>query len=160
MKTMRSFVALLAMAIARALVAQSSGTTVLEDIEHRPATLLNGERHTIVDPCFTGYFNFHHEIRTDSFYRNAPRQPESIPPVDYDFSKSPLLKVPGDWNTQSSDLFLYEDPVWYQRDFDYGAKAGLHGTADERWTAEFQANLYPAFLTSGLVLRVSVARRK
>ncbi len=91
---------------------------------HRSASSLNGEWHTIVDPYFAGYFNFHHEMRTDGFYRNAPRQPDSMPPVEYDFSKSPLLKVPGDWNTQGSDLFLYEGPVWYQRDFDYNPKVG------------------------------------
>jgi hypothetical protein len=76
LKSMRSFLAVFALEIAPALVAQSSAA--------------------IGDPCFAGYFNFHHEMRTDGFYRNAPREPDSNPPIEYDFSKSPLLKVPGD----------------------------------------------------------------
>ena len=39
--------------------------------------------------------------------------------IEYDFSKSPTLKVPGDWNTQHDSLFYYEGLLWYQRDFTY-----------------------------------------
>ena len=44
--------------------------------------------------------------------------------IEYDFSKSPTLKVPGDWNTQHDSLLYYEGLLWYQRDFDYHPPAG------------------------------------
>ena len=44
--------------------------------------------------------------------------------VEYDFAKSPTLKVPGDWNTQRDALFFYEGPLWYQRDFAWHVTAG------------------------------------
>jgi beta-glucuronidase len=116
LKTIRSFVGALGIAITPGVVAQFSGTTVLEDVDHRTATSLDGEWHTIVDPYFAGYYNFHHEVRTDGFYRNAPLKPDSTQSVEYDFSRAPLLRVPGDWDTRRSDLFLYEGPVWYQRE--------------------------------------------
>ncbi|HKV38129.1 MAG TPA: glycoside hydrolase family 2 TIM barrel-domain containing protein, partial [Blastocatellia bacterium] len=34
------------------------------------------------------------------------------------------LSVPGDWNSQSEKLFLYEGTVWYKKDFDYQKKPG------------------------------------
>ena len=53
-------------------------------------------------------------------------QPKAQPgdpfPTEYDFSKAPTLKVPGDWNTQRESLFFYEGPVWYERDFTYQPK--------------------------------------
>ena len=39
--------------------------------------------------------------------------------IEYDFDKSGTLKVPGDWNTQSDQLFFYEGTVWYKKSFDY-----------------------------------------
>ena len=48
-------------------------------------------------------------------------------PVDYDFSKSPTLKVPGDWNTQRPEFFWYEGLMWYEKDFTYDLKPGASG---------------------------------
>jgi beta-glucuronidase len=33
------------------------------------------------------------------------------------------LLVPGDWNTQSQDLFFYEGTVWYKKSFDYAGQS-------------------------------------
>ncbi len=38
--------------------------------------------------------------------------------AEYDFDKSDLLAVPGDWNSQSDSLLLYEGTIWYKRSFD------------------------------------------
>ena len=35
---------------------------------------------------------------------------------------SATLKVPGDWNTQSDQLFFYEGTIWYKKSFDYQRK--------------------------------------
>ncbi len=104
------------------LYAQSE-PTVLADVDHRQSQTLNGDWHFIVDPYATGLYTFHDELRKDGFYLNGAPQPGSDHLVEYDFAKSPTLKVPGDWNTQSAQLFYYEGLVWYQRDFDFQPKA-------------------------------------
>lgn len=106
-------------------VAQTqSGTTVLVDADHRAAQSLNGDWHYIVDPYDGGLFNFHREIRKDGFFLDGTPETGSNGLIEYDFSKSPTLKVPGDWNTQRQSLFYYEGMLWYQRDFTYRQAAG------------------------------------
>jgi len=100
------------------LYAQSN-STVLADEDHRQSVSLNGDWHFIIDPYATGLYTFHHELRKDGFYLNGAAEPGSDHLVEYDFAKSPTLKVPGDWNTQSPQLFYYEGLVWYQRYFDF-----------------------------------------
>lgn len=94
-------------------------TTVLTDVDHRPTASLDGNWHFIVDPYQGGLYTFHHELRTDGYFLNGAAENGSQGLVEYDFSKSPRLKVPGDWNTQRDQLFYYEGLLWYQRDFDY-----------------------------------------
>jgi beta-glucuronidase len=92
--------------------------TILVDVDHRPAKSLDGDWHTIVDPYFSGLYTFHHIVRGNGFFMNAKPQPGGGP-VEYDFASSPVLKVPGDWNTQRDSLFYYEGLVWYEKDFAY-----------------------------------------
>jgi beta-glucuronidase len=86
---------------------------VLTGADMRPATSLNGDWATIVDPYSNGF---------SSFFRNQKAQPGDTRPTEYDFSKASKLNVPGDWNTQRESLFYYEGPVWYERDFTYEPK--------------------------------------
>ena len=107
-----------------------STTTVLVDVDHRKALSLNGDWHYIVDPYGGGLYNFHREIRKDGYFLNAATRSGDNTLVEYDFSKSPTIQVPGDWNTQRESLFNYEGLMWYQRYFDYqpapGHKTFLH----------------------------------
>ncbi len=84
----------------------------------RAATTLNGEWQTIVDPFEVGYFNYRMQPDPNGFFRNQ-KQTRSTERVEYDFDRSPVLSVPGDWNSQRADLLLYEGTVWYRRHFDY-----------------------------------------
>jgi len=86
---------------------------VLTGADRRPATSLDGDWRTIVDPYSNGF---------SGFFQNQKAKPGDTRPTEYDFSKSPALKVPGDWNTQRESLFYYEGTLWYQRDFDYQPK--------------------------------------
>ena len=45
--------------------------------------------------------------------------------MEYDFDKSETLEVPGDWNTQKKELFLYEGTIWYKKSFNYKIKPGI-----------------------------------
>src|ERR1017187_6221955 len=76
---------------------------VLTGADRRPATSLNGDWKSIVDPYSNGF---------SGYFKNEKQQPGGTRPIEYDFSKSPALKVPGDWNTQRESLFYYEGPVW------------------------------------------------
>lgn len=98
--------------------------TVLVDADHRKSQSLNGEWHYIVDPYGGGLYNFHRELRKDGFFLDGAPETGSNGLVEYDFSKSPTLMVPGDWNTQRESLFYYEGMLWYQRDFTYHPIAG------------------------------------
>ncbi|MBP6430218.1 MAG: beta-glucuronidase [Ferruginibacter sp.] len=88
-------------------------------------TSLNGTWNYIVDPYETGYYSFHGEVydkknpnATAAFYNNYHAK-DKLELVEYDFDKSPQLKIPGDWNTQKENLFYYEGTVWFKKSFDY-----------------------------------------
>jgi beta-glucuronidase len=108
----------LAVFSAAGLEAQSA-PTLLVDVDHRAATSLDGDWHTIVDPYFGGLYSFHREIKKNGYFEDADPSSPNGQPIEYDFSKSPTLKVPGDWNTQRESLYYYEGPLWYERKFDY-----------------------------------------
>ena len=103
-----------------------SAPIVLTGADRRPATSLNGEWGSIADPYFSGLFSFHHEEKKNGWFLNRKAQPDDPFPTEYDFSKAPKLKVPGDWNTQRASLLYYEGPMWYERDFSYAAKPHDH----------------------------------
>jgi len=44
-----------------------TGTTLLVDVDHRPAISLDGEWHTIIDQYSTGIYTLHQELRKDGF---------------------------------------------------------------------------------------------
>jgi beta-glucuronidase len=96
---------------------------VITGADRRPAQSLNGDWHYIVDPYFSGLYGFHGAENPNGWFRNQKAKPGDTGPIEYDFSKSPTLKVPGDWNTQHPDLFFYEGPMWYEKDFNFDLKA-------------------------------------
>lgn len=105
-----------------ATLAGAQNTLLLTGADRRPATSLNGEWASIVDPYFSGLFSFHHEEKTNGWFLNQKPRPGDAFPIEYDYSKAPKLKVPGDWNTQRDSLFFYEGPIWYEREFTYTPK--------------------------------------
>ena len=83
---------------------------LINNVPKRTTISLNGSWHFIVDP---------YEIGLNArFYRNAkPKEKNDL--IEYDFDKSDVLNVPGDWNTQKKDMLFYEGPVWYEKSFSY-----------------------------------------
>ncbi|HVJ07302.1 MAG TPA: glycoside hydrolase family 2 TIM barrel-domain containing protein [Acidisarcina sp.] len=116
----------------------TQNTTVIEGADRRPQTSLDGDWHSIVDPYFTGLYSFHHEEKKNGWFRDGHWQGLGDNHLqEYDFAKSPTLRVPGDWNTQRDSLFFYEGPIWYQRNFVWqgttGKRVFLHvGAANYR----------------------------
>jgi beta-glucuronidase len=95
--------------------------TLLVDADHRTSISLDGDWHFIVDPYDNGYVDFRMVPRADGYFRNE-KPDASNKLVEYDFSRSPTLKVPGDWNSQRDSLFFYEGTIWYEKDFQYQRK--------------------------------------
>ena len=99
---------------------------VMTGADRRPATSLDGDWASIVDPYFAGLYSFHHEEKKDGWFLNQKAKPGDPFPIEYDYAKAPRIKVPGDWNTQRASLFFYEGPIWYERDFTYQPKEHTH----------------------------------
>ncbi len=92
---------------------------------NRQTFSLNGTWNYIIDPYETGYYNYRYEPydqleqRSNSAFYNNYHTADKSELVEYDFDKSPTLRVPGDWNTQDEKLLYYEGTIWYKRSFNY-----------------------------------------
>src|SRR6185369_9316028 len=94
---------------------------LITNVEGRKTISLDGQWQTIIDPYESGYYNYRYQPMDNGYFKNAkPKSKSEL--IEYDFDKSATLKVPGDWNTQTDQLFFYEGTVWYKKSFDYQPK--------------------------------------
>jgi beta-glucuronidase len=107
--------------------------TLLVASDQRPAQSLDGEWHIIADPYLAGLYSFHGDFNANGYFKDEEggRGSETGNKlIEYNFQKSPTIKVPGDWNTQQEWLKMYEGALWYERHFTYtpqpGHRAFLH----------------------------------
>src|ERR1700687_1625935 len=91
-------------------VPSSVASPLIANVGGRTAISLDGTWKSIIDPYETGLGS--------RFYENAkPKSKSDL--IEYDFDRSPKLRVPGDWTTQRESLLFYEGVIWYQRYFSY-----------------------------------------
>jgi beta-glucuronidase len=112
------------------LYVNSSGycqSSTLQNIYGRTHISLNGRWNYIIDPYEMGYYDYRHTPFDQSasgkggFYDN--RKPANKGEwVEYDFDLSPVMKIPGDWNSQDDKLQLYEGTVWLRQKFNVDPK--------------------------------------
>ncbi|HEY6447537.1 MAG TPA: glycoside hydrolase family 2 TIM barrel-domain containing protein [Acidobacteriaceae bacterium] len=107
--------------LSAALAASAQQTTLLVDVDHRPQISLDGPWHYMPDPYHDGWGSNPDHPTPGGYAKNLHYVPGG-PLVQYDFSRSPTLHVPGDWNSQDKSLFYYEGALWYQRDFTWHPK--------------------------------------
>lgn len=89
---------------------------LVQNINAYEGTSLAGDWHYIVDVQEEGYYDYRMKPTQWGFFLNAkPQRPEDL--IEYDFDKSPTMKIPGDWNTQDPRLFFYEGTVWFKTSF-------------------------------------------
>jgi len=129
---------LLALLAATPSAAQQPFSTLLVDVDHRPAISLDGGWHYLVDMTGANLYTGQGKIKDNTYALNQ-RLDVSAPnkPAEYNFAAAPTMNIPGDWNTQDPTLFRYEGVVWYERDFDFnptpGTRTFLHiGAANYR----------------------------
>jgi beta-glucuronidase len=95
----------------------------IQNVDGRKTVRLDGQWQAIIDPYESGFYDYRYQPSANGYFKNA--KPESKSDlIEYDFDKSGTLKVPGDWNTQTDQLFFYEGTVWYKKSFDYQLGAG------------------------------------
>ncbi|QYU69220.1 hypothetical protein J4558_03495 [Leptolyngbya sp. 15MV] len=86
----------------------------------RKRTSLDGTWRYILDPYDAGKRGSN---RRRMFWQNyAP--PPTGPLVEYDWSESPAIDLPRDWNSHAAELQWYEGPVWFRRTFDHAPEPG------------------------------------
>jgi beta-glucuronidase len=116
---MRFSLLLVLSALSAPVVAQQVQIT---NVDARSAMSLDGDWSSIIDPYENGFYNYRYEPHADGYFRNQkPQTPSDL--VEYDFDTSPVLAVPGDWNSQRPELLLYEGTIWYERSFGYDLPA-------------------------------------
>ncbi len=116
---MKSLILLSLLVLVPCVRAQETGLII--NTEGRKTTSLNGQWQVIVDPYESGFYDYRYQPSNNGYFKNAkPKNKSEL--IEYDFDKSETLKVPGDWNTQSDQLFFYEGTVWYKKSFDYQRK--------------------------------------
>jgi beta-glucuronidase len=90
-------------------VAQSA----MINVDARKTIFLDGEWKTILDPGGAGDWKRIWEEK-------KPVQKTDF--VEYSFEGGPVLRVPGDFNTQMPELTYEEGTVWYKKSFEYSVK--------------------------------------
>jgi beta-glucuronidase len=85
-------------------------SALITNISGRTTISLSGAWRAIVDPFDNG--------TSGHFYRDQVPK-DKTERAEYSFEASPVLNVPGDWNTQREQLLFYEGSIWYRRLFNY-----------------------------------------
>ena len=98
----------------------NQGTSLFAHVHSRStsgsAVSLDGPWRAIIDPYQTGYLGLTGEPTSKGWFRDFKPRHEADR-IEYDFDRSMVLQVPGDWNTQSPELHYYEGTLWYRRKF-------------------------------------------
>ena len=96
--------------------AANEALPLIQNVNAYEDCLLNGDWNYIVDVQEEGYYDYRMNPMRNGFFINAkPQKPEDL--IEYDFDKSPTMKIPSDWNTQDEKLFFYEGTVWFKKSF-------------------------------------------
>jgi len=103
-------------------IVTEAGNT-LQNVYSRQPQNLGGSWRYIVDPFDNGYQDYLLNKLENGFFKNQKPVSKSDL-VEYNFDTAPLIKVPGDWNTQDDKLFFYEGSIWYKKDFTFTSKPG------------------------------------
>ncbi|MBN1155030.1 beta-glucuronidase [candidate division KSB1 bacterium] len=102
-------------------IGSTYSSELIVNVEGRHVQSLNGKWNIIIDPYENGYFDYRYQPSKYGYFRNVkPTNKWDL--IEYSFDSDRLLSVPGDWNTQDEQLFLYEGTIWYHKSFDVPLK--------------------------------------
>ena len=110
------FLFLLLLLPASIVFGQTTGEPLIQNVYQRNVQRLNGYWNYFVDPLETGYYNYRRQPDENGFFKDITV--DNIQKFkEYDFDSSPVMGIPGDWNTQNPELFYYEGTVWFRQKF-------------------------------------------
>ena len=93
-------------------------TPLIQNIYARETQSLNGYWNYLMDQQEIGYYNYRNLPSEDGFFKDV--QVDNVTTwKEYDFDSAPVMRVPGDWNTQKPELYNYEGTLWYKKRFPY-----------------------------------------
>jgi beta-glucuronidase len=88
---------------------------LLADGIHAQITSLNGDWKVLIDPTGIGDWR-------QVWLADKPQKKTDF--FEYSFNGAPVLKVPGDFNSQRCELTYFEGTVWYKTQFNYTLQQG------------------------------------
>ena len=91
----------------------------IQNIGGRKTLCLDGPWKAFIDQYETGYYDYRRKPMqaSSTFFADRSFSADRTKLVEYDFDLASELQVPGDWNTQRPELYLYEGTVWYRKKF-------------------------------------------
>ncbi len=92
-----------------------SAQSAMINVSARNCTSLNGKWEVIIDPIGAGDWR-------QVWQERKPQKKSDF--IEYSFEGGPVLNVPGDFNSQLTELKYYEGTVWYKKTFNYDLKNG------------------------------------
>ena len=90
-----------------------NGQTAMINFQSRNLTSFNGDWNSIIDPTGVGEWR-------QVWLEKKPQKKTDF--FEYSFEGGPVLKVPGDFNSQMRELTYFEGTVWYKKQFQYTHK--------------------------------------
>ena len=98
----------------------------IHNIDARSKVCIDGDWKAFIDLYETGYYDYRGKPMEDSktFFADDSYHEDPTKLIEYDFDTADELKVPGDWNTQRPELYLYEGTIWYRQHFNASPKEG------------------------------------
>lgn len=121
----RSFLLLSILAVAGICSAQTTQglDPLIQNVYGRDVQSLNGYWNYTVDPLETGYYDYRRRPDPNGFFKDIAV--DNVKTYkEYDFDASPVMRIPGDWNTFDDNLFLYDGTIWFRRKFDHEPSGG------------------------------------
>ena len=92
----------------------ATGQTAMINTQARNAKSLNGDWQVIIDPAGAGDWR-------KVWQEKKPQKKTDF--IEYSFDGGPMLKVPGDFNSQRCELTYTEGTVWHKKQFNYTLKS-------------------------------------
>jgi beta-glucuronidase len=89
--------------------------SAMTNVQARHCINLNGKWQVIIDPTGAGDWR-------QVWQEKKPEKKTDF--IEYSFEGGPLLNVPGDFNSQMTELKYFEGTVWYKKTFDYNLNKG------------------------------------
>ena len=123
-------------------------TDLIQNINGKQITTLNGKWHYIIDVYENGYYDYRYQQKdqkknpgSEAFFLNK-KPNKKWEKEEYDFDLSPVMNIPGDWNSQNDMLFYYEGTIWFKKSFNYKKSSETNRVFIHFSAVNYQADVY------------------